>query len=166
MVRILPIGKEQIHLQLMDPTLKQTSRRNQHYVCPAQGTSLSIWWFNLYLSILKQLCNFCIEMQFFLSLKLRFWNSRTFLFSFNLFNLWFDIILFKVLPPEVPNPLPESYKKKIALLGCGPASISAATFLGKKLWHVCIGTTFRPGRLYHSMCFLVFLKVYVMLILG
>jgi len=37
----------------------------------------------------------------------------------------------QVLPPEVPNPLPESYKKKIALLGCGPASISAATFLGR-----------------------------------
>lgn len=37
----------------------------------------------------------------------------------------------QVLPPTVPTPLPESYKTKIALLGCGPASISAATFLGR-----------------------------------
>jgi dihydropyrimidine dehydrogenase (NADP+) len=37
----------------------------------------------------------------------------------------------QVLPPDVPNPLPESYKSKIAMLGCGPASISAATFLGR-----------------------------------
>jgi len=37
----------------------------------------------------------------------------------------------QVLPPDVPNPLPESYRSKIALLGCGPASISAATFLGR-----------------------------------
>ena len=37
----------------------------------------------------------------------------------------------QVLPPTVPNPLPESYKAKIALLGCGPASISCATFLAR-----------------------------------
>eukprot|EP00088_Acartia_fossae_P032309 TRINITY_DN3308_c0_g1_i6.p1 TRINITY_DN3308_c0_g1~~TRINITY_DN3308_c0_g1_i6.p1 ORF type:complete len:1069 (-),score=295.18 TRINITY_DN3308_c0_g1_i6:247-3453(-) len=37
----------------------------------------------------------------------------------------------QVLPPDVPNPLPEAFKSKIALLGCGPASISAATFLGR-----------------------------------
>jgi len=37
----------------------------------------------------------------------------------------------QVLPPSVPSPLPDSYKAKIALLGCGPASISAATFLGR-----------------------------------
>merc|ERR1719411_2438071 len=37
----------------------------------------------------------------------------------------------QVLPPEVPSPLPESYKVKIGLFGCGPASISAATFLGR-----------------------------------
>merc|ERR1719445_1336942 len=37
----------------------------------------------------------------------------------------------QVLPPEVPSPLPESYKARIALFGCGPASISAATFLGR-----------------------------------
>jgi len=37
----------------------------------------------------------------------------------------------QVLPPSVPNPLPDSYASKIALLGCGPASISAATFLGR-----------------------------------
>jgi len=37
----------------------------------------------------------------------------------------------QVLPPEVPAVTPESYKSRIALLGCGPASISAATFLGR-----------------------------------
>jgi len=37
----------------------------------------------------------------------------------------------QVLPPEVPSPLPDSYKAKIGLFGCGPASISAATFLGR-----------------------------------
>ena len=37
----------------------------------------------------------------------------------------------QVLPPDVPSPLPESYKARIGLLGCGPASISAATFLGR-----------------------------------
>ena len=37
----------------------------------------------------------------------------------------------QVLPPSVPSPLPESYKAKIGLIGCGPASISAATFLGR-----------------------------------
>jgi len=37
----------------------------------------------------------------------------------------------QVLPPDVPCPLPASYHAKIALLGCGPASISAATFLGR-----------------------------------
>ncbi|XP_059095329.1 dihydropyrimidine dehydrogenase [NADP(+)]-like [Tigriopus californicus] len=37
----------------------------------------------------------------------------------------------QVLPPDVPNPLPECYKSKIALLGCGPASISCATFLAR-----------------------------------
>jgi len=37
----------------------------------------------------------------------------------------------QVLPPNIPNPLPESYKVKIGLFGCGPASISAATFLAR-----------------------------------
>merc|ERR1719450_278786 len=37
----------------------------------------------------------------------------------------------QILPPDVPSPLPESYQAKIGLLGCGPASISAATFLGR-----------------------------------
>jgi len=37
----------------------------------------------------------------------------------------------QVLPPDVPSPLPDSYKARIGLLGCGPASISAATFLGR-----------------------------------
>jgi dihydropyrimidine dehydrogenase (NADP+) len=36
-----------------------------------------------------------------------------------------------VLPPSVINPTPESYKQKIALLGCGPASIGTATFLAR-----------------------------------
>ena len=37
----------------------------------------------------------------------------------------------QVLPPTVPNPLPESYKQKVALIGCGPASIGCATFLAR-----------------------------------
>uniref|UniRef100_A0A0P4WBQ1 Dihydropyrimidine dehydrogenase [NADP(+)] n=1 Tax=Scylla olivacea TaxID=85551 RepID=A0A0P4WBQ1_SCYOL len=37
----------------------------------------------------------------------------------------------QVLPPDVPDNLPESYHAKIALIGCGPASISCATFLGR-----------------------------------
>ena len=37
----------------------------------------------------------------------------------------------QVLPPTVPNPLPDSYKAKIALLGCGPASIACGTFLAR-----------------------------------
>lgn len=37
----------------------------------------------------------------------------------------------QVLPPNIPNPLPESYKQKIALIGCGPASIGCATFLAR-----------------------------------
>lgn len=40
-------------------------------------------------------------------------------------------LLFQVLPPSVPSPLPDSYKAKIGLLGCGPASISCATFLAR-----------------------------------
>ena len=37
----------------------------------------------------------------------------------------------QVLPPDIPNPLPESYKQKVALIGCGPASIGCATFLAR-----------------------------------
>jgi len=37
----------------------------------------------------------------------------------------------QVLPPNVPSPLPESYKQKIGLIGCGPASIGCATFLAR-----------------------------------
>lgn len=37
----------------------------------------------------------------------------------------------QVLPPTVPSPLPESYKQKIGLIGCGPASIGCATFLAR-----------------------------------
>ena len=37
----------------------------------------------------------------------------------------------QVLPPDVLSPLPDSFKVKIGLLGCGPASISAATFLAR-----------------------------------
>lgn len=33
------------------------------------------------------------------------------------------------LPP--PNQIPESYHSKIALIGCGPASISCASFLAR-----------------------------------
>ncbi len=39
--------------------------------------------------------------------------------------------LSQVLPPTVPSPLPDSYRQKVALLGCGPASISCATFLAR-----------------------------------
>jgi len=37
----------------------------------------------------------------------------------------------QVLPPTIPSPLPESYKQKIGLIGCGPASIGCATFLAR-----------------------------------
>jgi len=37
----------------------------------------------------------------------------------------------QVLPPDVGDGLGSSYASRIALLGCGPASISAATFLGR-----------------------------------
>jgi len=37
----------------------------------------------------------------------------------------------QVLSPAKLGELPESYNQRIALLGCGPASISAATFLGR-----------------------------------
>lgn len=49
----------------------------------------------------------------------------------------FAVELFKkmkiaqILPPEVPSPLPDSFKVKVGLLGCGPASISCATFLAR-----------------------------------
>ena len=38
----------------------------------------------------------------------------------------------QVLPPTVPSPLPESYKQKIGLIGCGPASI------GNNNNHICL----------------------------
>jgi len=37
----------------------------------------------------------------------------------------------QVLPPSVPDPLPEAYKAKVSLIGCGPASIGCATFLAR-----------------------------------
>lgn len=39
----------------------------------------------------------------------------------------------QILPPDLPpaNKRPESYSKPIALIGCGPASISCATFLAR-----------------------------------
>lgn len=39
----------------------------------------------------------------------------------------------QIRDPKLPtyDQLPESYKKKIALVGCGPASISCATFLAR-----------------------------------
>lgn len=37
----------------------------------------------------------------------------------------------QVLSPDLPKDLPASYKSKIALIGCGPASISCATFLAR-----------------------------------
>ncbi|OQR72920.1 dihydropyrimidine dehydrogenase-like [Tropilaelaps mercedesae] len=37
----------------------------------------------------------------------------------------------QVLPPDLPKDLPAPYKSKIALIGCGPASISCATFLAR-----------------------------------
>ncbi|XP_003738053.1 dihydropyrimidine dehydrogenase [NADP(+)] [Galendromus occidentalis] len=37
----------------------------------------------------------------------------------------------QTLPPEIAGNLPESYKAKIALIGCGPASMSCATFLAR-----------------------------------
>jgi len=49
----------------------------------------------------------------------------------------FAVDLFKqmkiaqVLPPSVLSPLPLSYRAKVCLFGCGPASISCATFLAR-----------------------------------
>lgn len=39
----------------------------------------------------------------------------------------------QIRDPSLPSQseLPESYKSKIALIGCGPASISCATFLAR-----------------------------------
>ncbi|XP_022247130.1 dihydropyrimidine dehydrogenase [NADP(+)]-like isoform X2 [Limulus polyphemus] len=39
----------------------------------------------------------------------------------------------QIRPPEIPPPedLPESYRAKVALVGCGPASISCASFLAR-----------------------------------
>jgi len=37
----------------------------------------------------------------------------------------------QVLSPDLPKDLPAAYKSKIALIGCGPASISCATFLAR-----------------------------------
>lgn len=37
----------------------------------------------------------------------------------------------QILPPDSPKDLPASYKRKIGLLGCGPASIGCATFLAR-----------------------------------
>uniref|UniRef100_A0A0K2T590 Dihydropyrimidine dehydrogenase [NADP(+)] n=1 Tax=Lepeophtheirus salmonis TaxID=72036 RepID=A0A0K2T590_LEPSM len=37
----------------------------------------------------------------------------------------------QVLPPYISKNRPDSYNSKIALIGCGPASISCATFLGR-----------------------------------
>lgn len=41
----------------------------------------------------------------------------------------------QVRPPDLRADLPESYDAKIALIGCGPASISCATFLGRLGYH-------------------------------
>ncbi|UYV65117.1 DPYD [Cordylochernes scorpioides] len=37
----------------------------------------------------------------------------------------------QIKPPDLPTPLPEVYKSPIALVGCGPASISCATYLAR-----------------------------------
>ena len=37
----------------------------------------------------------------------------------------------QVLPPDMPKDLGPAYSSKIALIGCGPASISCATFLAR-----------------------------------
>ena len=38
----------------------------------------------------------------------------------------------KAIPdPNLPKDLPKSYQTPIALIGCGPASMTAATFLGR-----------------------------------
>lgn len=37
----------------------------------------------------------------------------------------------QILPPDLPKDLPASFKAKIALVGCGPASMSCATFLAR-----------------------------------
>ena len=44
-----------------------------------------------------------------------------------------DMRIPQVRDPSLPSisELPSSYKEKIALLGCGPASMSCATFLAR-----------------------------------
>lgn len=37
----------------------------------------------------------------------------------------------QIRPPYLPDKMPEAYNQKIALIGCGPASMSCATFLGR-----------------------------------
>ena len=37
----------------------------------------------------------------------------------------------QIRPPSTPSDLPASYDSRVALIGCGPASISCATFLGR-----------------------------------
>jgi dihydropyrimidine dehydrogenase (NADP+) len=37
----------------------------------------------------------------------------------------------QIRDPSLPKVLPHSYKKPIALIGAGPASLSCATFLGR-----------------------------------
>ncbi|XP_065566946.1 dihydropyrimidine dehydrogenase [NADP(+)]-like isoform X2 [Artemia franciscana] len=37
----------------------------------------------------------------------------------------------QIRPPDLPEVMPPSYSSKIALIGCGPASISCATFLAR-----------------------------------
>jgi len=37
----------------------------------------------------------------------------------------------QIIPPSLPADLPDSYSSKIALIGCGPASVSCATFLAR-----------------------------------
>ncbi|KAG7177054.1 Dihydropyrimidine dehydrogenase [NADP(+)]-like, partial [Homarus americanus] len=41
----------------------------------------------------------------------------------------------QVRPPDLPADLPESYDAKIALIGCGPASVSCGTFLARLGYH-------------------------------
>lgn len=37
----------------------------------------------------------------------------------------------QILSPDLPKDLGPGYRAKIALIGCGPASISCATFLAR-----------------------------------
>lgn len=48
-----------------------------------------------------------------------------------LFQVFKKMNIPQIKPPYLPENLPKTYDAKVAFIGCGPASISCATFLGR-----------------------------------